>query len=534
VLVDRFADGMPDPPGTVDRSDPQAFHGGDLRGVLDRLDHIRGMGFGAVWLSPITSTRTEKIDEWGAFHGYWVSDLKAIEPRFGTLDEARAVADALRERDMGLYLDMVYNHVGYDTPRVSSHPAWFHDRGDIVDWNDDTEVRTHDVHGLPDLDQDHPEVYAHLLDASLHWIRALEPRGFRVDAVRHLDAGFLAHLGRDVRAEAGDDFEFLGEVFEGDPARLARTQSEDDLSAVFDFPLHYAMRDVFCEGQPLGRVASTLALDTLYGSELPPLVTFLDNHDRPRIGDCERAPLALAFLLTARGRPAITYGTEIRSSGAEEPANRGDMVFGLAHPMESDIRTWLHLRAISEAVRSGRTVTHELEDHWLLQSRQLDSEALLVAVNLGNTTRTVDLGAHLGEVDLESSWRVEETTQPIRVNPGRRVFEVGPQSMRVWRTTGAVPSPTARSVPVEIRVKGAPPGAAVLVGAGDLGGWDPSRGVPGRRGPKGVLHFTLQRPVGGVIAYKIAITGDETTWEERPNRYHLVGEGDALELVWGH
>jgi len=485
-----------------------------------------------VWLSPITQMRTEKIDEWGAFHGYWVADLAALEPRFGTLTQAKDLAEGLRERDMDLYLDMVYNHVGYDTPLVSEHPEWFHGRGDILDWSDEVQVRTHDVHGLPDLAQDHEAVYAHLLSSSMHWIDLLHPKGFRVDAVRHLDAGFLARLANDLHGTAGADFERIGEVFEGDPSRLARSLSEDQLTSVFDFPLHYALRDVFCDGQPMGRIASILAQDSLYGAGVPPLVTFLDNHDRPRIGDCQRAPLALAFLLTARGRPALTYGTEIRALGAEEPHNRGDMTFGLAHPMESDIRTWLRLRASSTAARQGRTVTHELTPTWLLQSRQVDDEALLIAINLGDAPVSVSPKAQLGPVEVVSRWSVDDRTHPIDTE--EHGSSVPPQSMQIWQLRGAFPVRPPAVATVTIEVAQAPgQGPAVLVGGGTLGGWDPIRGVEGKRLSDGRTTLTLQRPVGDVLAYKLAITPDNPTWEDRSNRYLLVTGDTNLTHTWG-
>jgi glycosidase len=534
VLVDRFANGAPDAPGTTSPADPQGFHGGDLVGVIDQLDHIQGMGFGAVWLSPITEMRTEKIDEWGAFHGYWVADLAALEPRFGTMKHAQDLSDGLRERGMDLYLDMVYNHVGYDTPMVSEHPEWFHGRGDISDWSDEVQVRTHDVHGLPDLVQDRDEVYAHLLSSSAYWIAQLRPKGFRVDAVRHLDAGFLARLADDLHKTAGEDFELMGEVFEGDPTRLARAQSDDRLSSVFDFPLHYAMRDVFCDGQPMGRIASILAQDALYGTGSPPLVTFLDNHDLPRIGDCSRAPLALAFLLTARGRPAITYGTENRALGTEEPDNRSDMVFGLAHPMASDIRTWLGLRSSSAAARRGRTVTHELTPQWMLQSRQIDDEALLIAVNLSEQAVAVSPATHLGPVEVLSSWTVDIRTHVTDTDPGMKNASVAPQSMRVWQLRGAFPEKVSKMATLDIQVIHTPDtGPAVLVGAGALGGWDPKQGVIGKRVGEGRTSFSLQRPVGDVLAYKLAIATDDTTWEDRPNRYLLVTGDASLTHTWG-
>ena len=235
ILVDRYANGAPDAPGSVDPNDLQAWHGGDIRGIIDHLDEIEALGFGGVWLSPITETRTEPIDEWGAYHGYWVKDLAAVEPRFGTLQDAEELANALRERDMELWLDMVYNHVGYDTPLLTEHPDWFHGLGDIQDWDDPVQAVTHDVHGLPDLAQEKEEVYQHLLAASRTWVERLQPTGFRIDAVRHLPVGFLARLRADLR-ESDADLQFLGEVFEGHAGKLAARQRSDQLDRVFDFP----------------------------------------------------------------------------------------------------------------------------------------------------------------------------------------------------------------------------------------------------------------------------------------------------------
>ena len=62
--------------------------------MIDHLDHLEKLGVGGIWLSPISKARTDKIDEWGAFHGYWVSDLAAIEPRMGTMEDAAELSKA--------------------------------------------------------------------------------------------------------------------------------------------------------------------------------------------------------------------------------------------------------------------------------------------------------------------------------------------------------------------------------------------------------------------------------------------------------
>ena len=82
-MVDRFANGDIKNDVLVDTSDPQAFHGGDLQGVTQHLDHIQSLGADAIWLSPIYQMRTTKFHGHGAFHGYWTEDLGTIAPLMG-------------------------------------------------------------------------------------------------------------------------------------------------------------------------------------------------------------------------------------------------------------------------------------------------------------------------------------------------------------------------------------------------------------------------------------------------------------------
>lgn len=330
VLVDRFQNGDPSNDGAIDLADPEAFHGGDLQGVYDRIGYLEALGVTTVWLSPVFRMRTEKLNGHGAFHGYWVSDFGEIEPRFGTSALLRKVSDELHRRGMKLLLDVVLNHVGYDTPLVASKPGWFHAAGDIEDWNDRTEVETHDVHGLPDLAQENPEVYEYLLATSKKWIDEIRPDGFRLDAVKHVPLTFWAKYNDAIRAHAGPDFFLLGEDLDGDPRRLATTLRDGRFSSVFDFPLHFALIDVICKGAPRARLESVLWQDALYDHP-ERLVTLLDNHDLPRLASVCETPdaraLAETTLLSMRGIPCLSYGTETQSKGLREPDNRADMKF---------------------------------------------------------------------------------------------------------------------------------------------------------------------------------------------------------------
>lgn len=516
VLVDRFADGRADPPGTIDPADPQAWHGGDLRGVIDHLDHLDQLGVGALWLSPISATRTAPIDGWGAYHGYWVSELGALEPRMGSEADLVALSQALHARGMRLYLDMVYNHVGYDTPLVQSHPDWFHGLGDVVDWDDPVQRVTHDVHGLPDLAQEREAVYAHLLAQTLPWLELASPDGLRIDAVRHLPEGFLRRLSTDLRA-AGHEVDLLGEVFEGNPAALASRAAADGLDEVFDFPLMYALHDAVCRRAPVGRIAAALSVPD-YGGAAP--ITLLDNHDTPRIlsvcdGDVDRVAAALAWLITARGTPSVTWGTEIGLSGAHEPDNRADMRWrddGAAetHPLGDVLRQLLSLRGRWPGLVEGDTRVLYLGPERLVVARTGSAGGVLI---------------HGGAVDTaEVGW------------PGAEVAErVQPAPAIVLQRLSSVPVARTGQVQLEVHFPGLPPlpqGAQRrAVGALELlGGWDPAAGVPLTDD-----RLVLSVDDGAVLELRLVVVGADggVTWEARPTNRILLVTSAGVSLDGG-
>ena len=170
AMVDRFANGDRTNDGDASAEDPQAFHGGDLQGLIEHLDWIQSLGFDTVWLSPIFKMRTDKWHGYGAFHGYWTWDLAALEPRFGDELMLARLRSELDRRHMKLLLDLVLNHVGPDAPLFAAKPEWFHRRGGVTDWNDATQLVMNDVHGLSDLATEKPEVFEYLLGAARRWL----------------------------------------------------------------------------------------------------------------------------------------------------------------------------------------------------------------------------------------------------------------------------------------------------------------------------------------------------------------------------
>jgi glycosidase len=542
VLVDRFHNGDPANDGATDPRDPAAWHGGDLRGVVDKLDYLRELGVGTVWLTPVFKTRHEPFMGHGAFHGYWVWDLRAVDPRFGTAADLAALADGLHRRGMRLLLDYVVNHVGYEAPLLTEHPDWFHRNGTIKNWADAEEVATHEVHGLPDLAQERPEVYAYLASAAERWITDAHLDGLRLDAVKHVPVDFWRRFNTELGSRH-QGLTLLGELFEGSPEAVDRVQREGAFTHMFDFPTAFALRDVFCGGRPAGRLGAVLSSRRLTPDPAR-LVTFLDNHDMPRVaeacgGDRRRVMAALTAQFAIEGVPALTYGTEAGLRGGPEPLNRGDMVFDApeGRALKAHVRRLLGLRRAHPALAHGATRVLGLDDGLLRFARVTGDEVALVAVNGTTAPRGLALPPALAQVPLRDAFTGEPAGARPRVAPGETRLLVA-RSRRPGQFAGAFDAAASRRE-VRFAVTGAEIGqrdALFVVGSGpELGNWAPKQGAGPleRRGPRHVASLTL--PVGVVFAYKLVVRGADggVRWEGGEDRYVFVGDGEgplALDL----
>ena len=123
LLPDRFENGDPsnDRGGLsggrlatgFDPSDKAFYHGGDLKGLISRLDYIQGLGATAVWVAPVFRNKPVQGAagaESAGYHGYWITDFTRVDPHFGTNQDFRALVEAAHGRGMKLYLDIVVNH----------------------------------------------------------------------------------------------------------------------------------------------------------------------------------------------------------------------------------------------------------------------------------------------------------------------------------------------------------------------------------------------------------------------------------------
>ncbi len=385
VLLDRFANGDPANDRDVDANDLESFHGGDLSGLIGRLDYLDRLGVTGIWLSPFFTNRPDRFFKQSAYHGYWPHDFWSVDQRFGSEAQLLDLRRELTRRNQKLVLDMVVNHMGYDAPFVKANSDWFNPDVEIKNWNDRNELLNRCIFGLPDFASQKSVVKTFFRLVARHWIERLHPDGFRLDAVKHVPVDFWRDFNANAARLGGRNFLLLGEYLNGDPAEVRQIWNEGGFNSLFDFPLYYTMKAVFAGGGDCRQLASRLYFDRNY-PDAGLLATFLDNHDLDRFitscgGDRQKYALALAFLLTSRGIPVLCYGDEIGLEGAHGklPENRRSMEFNEENHLFSLTGSLIALRRSSEALRRGLQC-HVFADRTACVYGRLTPDCLAVVV----------------------------------------------------------------------------------------------------------------------------------------------------------
>ena len=394
IVTDRFFDGDPannDPPQSAGEYDStrqnwQAYWGGDLEGVRQKLPYLAGMGVTAIWISAPADNlnaviRNSRGVPHAPYYGYQPRDFKRIEEHFGDVNNSWAAFDnlvtAAHEQGIKIIVDFVPNHSSavesgedgalYDNGqfigKYSSDPSnYFHHFGLISDANDPFETQYFSLYGLADINQANPRMDEYLKTAA-QLFQQHGADGFRLDALKHASWGWLHSFANSVQTQKDSfifgewylentpqplywDYAFSNSIYSLDNVSFPKEYrgaindslypeafklaNESGISLT-DFPLNEAISNVFglpdADFSAIDSVLSQMSSDI---SDPASVVTFMENHDQPRFLSTnqsrERFHLALAFLLTARGIPCLYYGSEQYlhndTRGGRDPYNR--------------------------------------------------------------------------------------------------------------------------------------------------------------------------------------------------------------------
>jgi glycosidase len=467
IMPDRFADGdasnndPPKSPGLYDRSRPRFYHGGDFQGIINRLPYLKELGVTAIWINPVYDN-TDRQDEketyseveggpkrpTTAYHGYGAIDFYGVEEHYGTLRKLRELVDKAHASGLKVIQDQIANHTSPYHPWVAERPTptWFYGTPESHLSNNWQKWTTMDPHAsqatrrrnlegwfidiLPDLNQDDEEVRRYLIQNTLWWLGTVGFDAVRMDTLPHVPRTFWRDWTAAIKAEY-PSVNVLGELFDGDPALLSYFQRgrtghdgvDPGIDTLYDFALHYAIRDAFAKGESVRKLAQVLAHDHLYPRP-EVLVPFIGVHDMLRFmnekgATVEGLKLAQTFLMTTRGTPLLYYGDELAMPGGPDPDNRRDFPGGFPNdarnaftkagrtPVEDEVfehvKRLAKLRADLPALRRGTLVHVYDEEQQTVFARRLPDQTTFVAFN--NDTKPATFKFKLSDAGLDPEGR---------------------------------------------------------------------------------------------------------------------------------
>lgn len=377
VMPDRFFDGNPansdQGAGEYDPTTNAKYSGGDLAGVTQKLDYIKGLGATGVWITPpVANQWWDPMVQYGGYHGYWGQNFVEVDKHMGTLADYQELSSSLHRNGMVLVQDIVPNHTGnffrFTGPADPDNPAKnfvlnprsvpiarptqkpfdqndftkkadrdaeiYHWTGNIVNQLSKTEVQTNQLSDLDDLNTENPVVVDALKDSYNYWIKNVGVDGFRIDTVKYVPHAFWNefHWSEDTQhpgimtfaqAQGKKNFFTFGEDWETNAPYVDRadrtmagflgTKATPEMSSVLNFSLNSDLRDVFSQGRPTDVLTYRFASQRKHFPDPGLLVNFIDNHDMDRYAtsaDTTSLRHSLLFLFTIPGIPVIYYGTE--------------------------------------------------------------------------------------------------------------------------------------------------------------------------------------------------------------------------------
>jgi len=391
------------------------YAGGDLQGVLGKVDYLKSLGVNAVWLSPLFAAETSH--GYDVMNYYRVGDAVAVpRDRDAAMQLYHKTVDALHAAGIRVILDLPLNHASGSYERRDGDPQGLKPKATAAQqeaeklwesWNTGFRFWNFQDAGTREF----------LTDVGRFWLTEGKVDGFRLDYVRGVPHDFWAEFYAAMKATKPDAFLF-GEAWQD--AAAPGPNAEDiatyyapvpgigpQFDGLIGFPMQMVMTEVFARG-----AGSATELEywlqytgALYGAQGQP-VNFLDNHDMSRFlawtgtqHGHERLLAALGFMAALSSPMVVFYGTETGINGGRPEAGFSD-AGRIPMPWNSldtrligRVAEILKARAQLPAITRGARLPLFCDDKVLVMRKQHPSGDVLVAVNLGEAERTVQLPA---------------------------------------------------------------------------------------------------------------------------------------------
>ena len=309
-----------------------SMFGGDIRGIIEKIDYLKDLGVNLLYLTPIFKSSTN--------HKYNTQDYFDIDSQFGTIEDAKELVKKCHDNGIRIVFDAVFNHSGNDffafrdileKQEKSKYKDWYF----IDSWPVEVEkcnyyTFANGCSSMPKLNTNNREVREYLLSVAKYWIREVDIDGWRLDVCDEVSHDFWRDFRKAVKSVKSDAI-IIGEIMHEANSFL----KGDQLDSIMNYPFKNATIDYFGKSN----ISSREYLDILAANRMlymdsitRQMWNLIGSHDTKRIlnecnNEVDRVKLAMVMQFTYIGVPYIYYGDEIGLKGGEDPDNRRCMIW---------------------------------------------------------------------------------------------------------------------------------------------------------------------------------------------------------------
>ena len=432
IMTDRFFDGdesnnnPANVEGSFDKEHLEAYHGGDFKGIIEKIPYLKDLGITTLWITPIVKNidanmMADKGGKQFAYHGYWAEDFTKLDPHLGSEDDFKNLIDALHDNGIKLMVDVVINHSGYGTKNQGPFAGMHREKsgaGDI-----ETELA-----GLPDFKTEDKSVRDKIIAWQVAWLKNIKTaKGngidyFRVDTVKHVDHDTMKDFKTEAR-KAKPDIKMIGENFGASILKDGGYLDPSMMDSLLDFEFKDLAKD-FVRGK-ISETENRLAKRNSEISQDRQMGQFLSSHDEDGFlkvrlgGDIGKFLVASSLQLTAKGQPVIYYGEEIGQSGKKDnfdkgvfSENRYDFDWSKIenNPILDHYQKLIAIRkAYPEIFARGDRKSLYMDDSVSIFARSLEDSELIIGINTSDEEKTIsfDLKSDENLYDLYNQKKVK-------------------------------------------------------------------------------------------------------------------------------
>lgn len=402
IFVERFAMGDTQKDRSYvnmewgDLPNPKSFAGGDLKGIVKKLDYLERLGVTALYLTPIFRSVSN--------HKYDTIDYMEIDPRFGTKDDFRELVGRAHQKGIRIVLDAVFNHCSMDLfqfqdvrkkGRASKYYDWFLIDGDYPDPDRINYECFASVNYMPKLNTANPQVQDFLLQAAVYWMDNFEIDGWRLDVSDEVSHDFWRRFRKEVKAH-NKDAVIIGENWHDAYPYLMGDQYDSIMNYAFTKAcLDYFAKDAFDAKQMAEKLNGNLMRNLTQVNCM--MLNLLDSHDTHRFFtevNCDKDKLlaAIALEMVFQGAACLYYGTEICLEGGYDPDSRRCFDWDETH---WDPYVWQTIQKLAmlrrrEEIQNGEIRIRE-EQEMLVTERILGKKKLVLYINMTNQSRLLEI-----------------------------------------------------------------------------------------------------------------------------------------------